>query len=56
MNETTIVSGNYNRNLKVWNVEKGTLLRILRGHTKTVTCVIQMKWRKNETTIVSGMG
>ena len=49
LNETTIVSGSYDRTLRVWNLTNNTS-RVLNGHTDFVRSVVKL----NETTIVSG--
>jgi WD40 repeat protein len=35
----TVVSALFYKTLKVWDVELGSLVRTLVGHTETVTCV-----------------
>ena len=34
-----LVSGSYDKSLKIWDVQKGQQIRILKGHTDSVLCV-----------------
>jgi WD40 repeat protein len=46
--ETTIVSGSDDNSIQVWNVENGSNLKTLTGHTDSVECVTQLKWSKDK--------
>jgi len=48
-----LVSGSYDRTLKVWDLRRGTCLRTLRGHEGWVSCVA-VRSEGSVTSIVSG--
>jgi len=50
INEATIVSGSYDKSIKVWNIDSGECLKTLLGHKNGIKCLLKL----NDTTIVSG--
>jgi len=37
-----LASGNFNKTIEIWNVEKGECIKKLEGHIKTVTCLADL--------------
>jgi WD40 repeat protein len=53
LNNCTIVSGSWDNNIRVWNIEEGKKT-ILSGHTNGVNCLLQLNWGRDQQTILSG--
>lgn len=53
-NPCLLATCSWDRTLKIWNLEDGSLIKTLKGHRDSVRCVAQMRWKRDVHTILSG--
>ncbi len=52
--DISIVTGGEDKTIKIWSVKNGICGKTLKGHTDYIVCMIQMKWSKDNCTIITG--
>lgn len=52
----TILSGGYDNQIRIWNINTGDCLKVLTGHSNYVNCLCQIRAEANKSTVVSGSG
>jgi WD40 repeat protein len=51
--DSIIVTGGCDNDIKVWDLEKEKCLRTIKAHKLVVSCLIKLNWTKSNTTVVS---